>query len=492
MSYPINKSNGDLFVTLDDGQLNSDTSVGLVGRNYVGYGEIQNENFLHLLESFASSGPPAKAITGQLWFNTTKKTLNVYDGDAKTWNIVGWSTISQTAPIPAIDGQFWFDSINNQLKVYAGSTWVVVGSESITGFGATKAQSTTLIDAQDNNRPVILLTVNNIVVAIVSADSFKIKPSNPITGFDNIVTGITMSAGFELTGALNGTADYATRLARSVKINGNNFDGSGDITITANTTKSLKVGNYLLGTDFNGSADVTLNVNAAVENTPSTVVARDSVGNFSANEITATLKGQVNAPNGISKFDTIEVKNIIGSSVIQGIAASASKLNPGGTINGVSFTGELGTASGNITVAAAANTLTGTQLATNVVDSSLRTVGILQTLKVGVDGNNVLVGLSGQTPTPTVTAYGNLKIASGGTDESALTFLNKTNSTGATTQSIIPSANTNLGSDASKFNAVYATTFYGVATSASYADLAENDVADGEYVAGLVVQCGGE
>lgn len=148
----------------------------------------------------------------------------------------------------------------------------------------------------------------------------------------------------------------------------------------------------------------------------------------------------------------------------------------------------------NITIKADANTLTGTNLNATVVDSSLRTVGILQTLKVGVDGNNVIVGLTGQAPTvtPTVTAYGRLKIASGGADESTLTFLNKTNSTGATTQSIIPSANTNLGSDANKFNFIYATEFKGVATSAYYADLAENYVADNVYEAGTVVQFGGE
>ena len=30
------------------------------GKNYAGYGEIQNENFLHLLENFASGSHPSK------------------------------------------------------------------------------------------------------------------------------------------------------------------------------------------------------------------------------------------------------------------------------------------------------------------------------------------------------------------------------------------------------------------------------------------------
>ena len=50
----------------------------------------------------------------------------------------------------------------------------------------------------------------------------------------------------------------------------------------------------------------------------------------------------------------------------------------------------------------------------------------------------------------------------------------------------------NIGSSGTKFNTVYATTFDGVATSAKYADLAENYVADAGYVPGTVLVFGGE
>ena len=53
MPYQINKFNGDQLVVLQDGTLDSTTSIGLVGRNFAGFGEIQNENFLFLLENFA-------------------------------------------------------------------------------------------------------------------------------------------------------------------------------------------------------------------------------------------------------------------------------------------------------------------------------------------------------------------------------------------------------------------------------------------------------
>ena len=48
MAYTINKFNGTELVVLEDGTIDTSTSLGLVGRNYVGYGETQNENFVFL------------------------------------------------------------------------------------------------------------------------------------------------------------------------------------------------------------------------------------------------------------------------------------------------------------------------------------------------------------------------------------------------------------------------------------------------------------
>ena len=59
---------------------------------------------------------------------------------------------------------------------------------------------------------------------------------------------------------------------------------------------------------------------------------------------------------------------------------------------------------------------------------------------------------------------------------------------------ITPSTNNavNLGSGSLKYANVYATTFQGTATSAQYADLAENYVADADYPIGSVLVIGGE
>ena len=141
------------------------------------------------------------------------------------------------------------------------------------------------------------------------------------------ITGTATATTF--SGALSGNATTATTLATARTINGVSFNGSANITVTANTPNTLTRGTYLTGSNFNGSAATTWAVDATSANTASKVVARDASGNFSAGTITAALSG-----------------NATTSSSTTGNAATATTLATARTINGVSFDG-----SANITVA---------------------------------------------------------------------------------------------------------------------------------------------
>ena len=96
MAYNINKFNGDVLVVLEDGSIDTSTSLGLVGRNYVGYGETQNENFVYLLENFANDNPPARPLRGQIWFCTADNLTYTYTGDA--WALLGAAVVRGVAP----------------------------------------------------------------------------------------------------------------------------------------------------------------------------------------------------------------------------------------------------------------------------------------------------------------------------------------------------------------------------------------------------------
>lgn len=85
--YPINLSNGTLITTVNPGTFNTTTfNIALLGRGVANYGEVTAENFVHMLEHFAAPQPPGvnpnltgNPTTGQLWYDTVNKVLNVYD-----------------------------------------------------------------------------------------------------------------------------------------------------------------------------------------------------------------------------------------------------------------------------------------------------------------------------------------------------------------------------------------------------------------------------
>ena len=81
MAYNINKTDGTLLVTVADGGLNSAaTTISLIGRDLTHYGEILNENLVHMMESFANSSSPQNPLRGQLWYDTDESILMVYNG----------------------------------------------------------------------------------------------------------------------------------------------------------------------------------------------------------------------------------------------------------------------------------------------------------------------------------------------------------------------------------------------------------------------------
>jgi hypothetical protein len=97
MAYTIVKSNGTVLTTVPDGTINTtSTSIGLPGRNYAGYGQALDTNFVHQLENFADTTPPANPLAGQLWFDTNSSTMKVCPVDGET-NAAAWLTLTSTA-----------------------------------------------------------------------------------------------------------------------------------------------------------------------------------------------------------------------------------------------------------------------------------------------------------------------------------------------------------------------------------------------------------
>jgi len=458
---------------------------------------------LFLLENFANENPPSRPITGQTWYNTDVGALNVYSGTA--WTPVGSAVISDTEP-EGFDGGIWYKDITDQLFVYDSGFWKLIGPEAIEGFGTTKVLAETIIDSNGTAHAAIKVVVDGTVLAVCVDDAFTIDDANAIPGFSILQAGTNISTARPVIGSLVGNAESASKLNPGRTINGVYFDGQTDITITSNTTNTLSKGTYLTGANFNGSTATTWSVDASPSNVIGKIVARDSAGDFSAGTITANLignvSGNVNTASGTSTFNTVSANEFIGAT-LSGNAFTATKLQTARTINGVLFDGSV-----NITVPAASNTLTGTQLAYNIVDSNLTNVGTLSALDVAgatgitlgsqfqlfLDGgvvptirDNQGIGVNLDVVDTSVPGgYANVSLIS-----SALSL----SLGGGYTPAWIPdttATGTNLGIPTVKWNNVHANFFVGTATAAQYADLAEKYVADQDYEPGTVLEFGGE
>jgi len=309
MAYIVNKFSGAQLIVLEDGTIDTSTSLGLVGRNYVGYGETQNENFVFLLENFANEFPPSRPLQGQIWFNTTTNLTYAYDGT--NWNPIGAAILSATAPADINAGALWLDTAANQLKIYTGSAWTFIGPEAVAGFGITRARATSLDDSVGDPKPVIILETNGTAIAICTAQAFSINSSNSVAGFENtLIAGINLSNTAKIKGDITGNSASADRLSTARNINGTPFDGQQNVTIKSSTTNKLVRGTYIFGSDFDGSSETTWSVDATPSNVVGKLVARNSEGGFSAGTISADLVGNVTgnviASSGTSSFNIVQ------------------------------------------------------------------------------------------------------------------------------------------------------------------------------------------
>ena len=429
MAYIINRFDGTQLSIVDDGVLDNSTSLGLIGRNYTGYGETQNENFVFLLENFANNAPPTRALRGQIWYNTTEKTLKTYNGTV--WLSIGNATVAETDPAHS-NGGLWLKSTTNQLYVSDGTVWRQVGPEGVDGFAVTKMTSTKIRDVVGAFKPVIITQLNGTTTAIFTNEAFEINAEDSITGFSQLENGINIRNDSVVHGSLKGNASSATRLLTSRTINDAAFDGTSNITVTAATNQPLKAGDYIIGSEFNGAFDTTWDIDASPDNLIGKIVARDSTGGFTASRVIADefvgeLLGNVSTISGVSTFNNIVVDAITGTS-FSGLAARATQLSARRTINTVAFDG-----TENIILPVPAETLTGNTLAANIVASSLTSLGQLEFLNVeapGItigDGNNLNIKIEGFTPTieSDTTNIMKFKLATGGVavEPTTLTFL---------------------------------------------------------------------
>jgi hypothetical protein len=498
MAYQVDKFNGTFLTSVEDGTIDSTTDLRFVGKNYAGYGEVQNENFLHLLENFANTTQPPKSVLGQIWYDSANKRLKFYNGSQ--FKVAGGAEVSVTAPSGLAVGEFWWDSSAKQLYTYDGTQFVLVGPEASPDLGTSSVVAQVVKDDLNNSHTILKLLAAGNCVAIINNDAaFNLSTTvNPIAGFTSpniIKKGITLSstntAGVSQSDYIYwGTASNSLRLGGvlaadylqkgsvvfdseiSFKDPGFNLGDGNDLRIRVENSDEVIIENRL-GNEITVRITVTETTDerdVAVFNSTGIVPGTTNVYNLgsSSNKWATVFATAVNsnilasdtttAYNASTKaFTGSFTGNLIGTDTTVLINATTKQI-------GYSAANLQGTLTGNVL-----GNVTGTASNASALDAKLpATTATINTV--------VLRDVSAN-----ITANRFIGIA----DKADQLLVGATYRSSATTAT----ANTIAARDAS--GDIYASLFQGTATAARYADLAEKYLADQEYEVGTVVVVGG-
>lgn len=180
MAYQINKTDGTIVSTVADGQIdNISTDITLIGKNFSGFGEVLNENFIKLLENFANVTAPTAPIKGQIWFDSTESKLKVYSGTA--FVPVSSATIANSQPTTLGVGDLWFNDTAKQLYFFDGTSTILLGPAYSDAQGTSGLIVSSILDTLNQTRVITSLYNNGILLGIFAKDSFT--PKNAIEGF---------------------------------------------------------------------------------------------------------------------------------------------------------------------------------------------------------------------------------------------------------------------------------------------------------------------
>jgi len=320
MAYTINYTNGAIFATIADGTINTTAGFGsgtplvLVGKNYAGYGEFLDENFLHLLENGASNVAPGAPLVGQLWFDTGASTMKVYNGTV--FKTIGSATASATAPGSNVTGDLWFDTTNQQLKCWNGASFVLIGPA---GDPATaEVVIETIADNLSVSHVIIRFVIQSVTIAIMSKDA-TFTPQVAITGFATIVPGVNLSTTAAAGAAVfNGTATNAdtldalnsTQFMRSDAAATNNtsisITADAGLTVGAsNNGRFLGSGSDIVVRNLTSNGDLNLSVNISGSQTTAVNVdgATGSTGVLGIINLNANAVGNIGSAS--TYFNTV-------------------------------------------------------------------------------------------------------------------------------------------------------------------------------------------
>jgi len=228
MAYTIVKSDGTVLTTVADGTINTtSTSVGLPGRNYAGYGQTVDTNFVHQIEHFAATTPPVNALKGQLWYNTNASTLYVCPTDGET-NPANWLALTSTSS----GGPTTFGSVTVTGNILCNNLNATNYSNA---NSATFSYLTVTVSANVVNGNITIGNVGTLTTQIITTGA---------NGTGGTLTGTWLLTGGGTANSIAGTALYANTGNIVINNTGNTYGIRTDRYMYANGANVSFSGTY--------------------------------------------------------------------------------------------------------------------------------------------------------------------------------------------------------------------------------------------------------
>ena len=191
MTYRINKFDGSVLTDVVDGTIDQvTTDLTFIGSDVSGYGELLNENFLHLLESFASTQVPENPITGQIWYDLSELLVKVYNG-TQFVKVAGAILEDSTVTITPKPGDLWIKQDKGQLWFHDGTGFRLAGPVYEKNQGKAGFEVKTVRGDDTADHIVLCLWCETTLIGFFSNSDFT--PLGPIYTYDGLV-----KAGFTL------------------------------------------------------------------------------------------------------------------------------------------------------------------------------------------------------------------------------------------------------------------------------------------------------
>ena len=272
MAYTIVKTNGQVLTTIADGTINtSSTSLALPGRNYAGYGQYVDTNFVHQLENYANSSPPPNPLAGQLWYNTNSNTMYVCPVDGTT-SASSWLALTSTSS----GGSTTFGAVTVTGNIGSNNMTVTNGisADTITVRLATVTANATIANANVTSGSIGTLTTTTITSGSATTAG--------------TVTGTWTLNGTGTANAVAGTGIYMNSGNIVINNSGNTYGIKTDKYMYANGTPISFAGTYNNGNvyDYLTGSNTVTQFSGVIAPTSVTTANITTGGNTTAGQLT--------------------------------------------------------------------------------------------------------------------------------------------------------------------------------------------------------------